>query len=189
MASCPQPSRCRSGETRRNRVHHGSVRQRPSIHPLAQKVANQIDGRILAAAVFNPNVLLGTPGGGLASMVALVNWRRKAKAVRRGEVRTDNASLLLVTPTSVYLYEYGWLKALGLPVLVGSWLRSSITARPVELKHPFDPSGRPDPRSWSALRLEDSAGDLICELQPETWELDAKLVYRELTGQASSEHD
>lgn len=165
------------------------VRERPSIHPLAQKVANQIDGRIIAAAVFNPNVLIGTPGGGLASMVALSNWRRKAKAVRRGEVRTDNASLLVVTSTSVYLFEYGWLKVLGLRVLVGTWLRSSMTARPVELKHPFDPSGRPDPRSWSALRLEDSTGELICELQPETWELDAKLVYRELTSKPDSDSD
>lgn len=165
------------------------VRQRPTIHPLAQKVVIQVDGPIIAAAVFNPNVLLGTPGGGIASMVALLNWRRKAKAVRRGEARTDSASLLVVTSTSVYLYEYGWLKALGLPVLVGSWLRSSITARPTALKHPFDPSGRPDPRSWSALRLEDAAGELICELQPETWEIDAQQVYGELTDNAGSGSD
>lgn len=163
-----------------------AVRERPSIHPLARKVANQVDGPVIAAAVFNPNVVLGTPGGGLASLIALVNWRRKAKAVHRGEVRTDNATLLVATATSVYLYEYGWLKSLALPVLVGSWLRASTAARPVELKHPFDPSGRPDPRSWSALRLEDSAGELICELQPETWDVEAKQVYRELMGQGDS---
>lgn len=154
----------------------------PPVHPLAAKVVPLIDGPVVAAAAFNPNVLLGTPGAGLASLVAVVNWRRKVKARRRSAVVTDQTSLVVVTPTTVYLYDLGLLRFVNQTTPVVAWARAGLVATAVELVHPYDPSGRPDPRRWPALRLTDTKGALLTELQPESWAPESQKVYLELTG-------
>jgi hypothetical protein len=150
-----------------------------SIHRLAAKVAPEISGMAVAAAVFRPNVA-HLAGAGLWGIVATVgNWRREDRAIL-DDGGLAPTTLLVVTTGEVHAFDAGLL-AWNAVREIAHWPRNDLVARAVAIAGPTPPVWREGRfRPPPSLRLENRAGELLAELQPVGWGAAAKRVFAEL---------
>ena len=144
-----------------------------SIHRLAAKVATEISGMAVAAAVFRPNAAQSYLPGPFMLVAQVANWRREDRAIL-DDGGLAPTTLLVVTAHEVYAFDAGLL-AWNAVRLIAEWPRADLAAR----AEPMAGAGsrfRPPP----SLRLENQAGELLAELQPVGWGAAAKRVFAEL---------
>ena len=162
-------------------VFHGRIGRR--IHRSAKRVAGQVRGVPLAAALFEPNVVRAA-GPGLMMLALPFDWRRQDRAIAAG-LGLAPESLLVVTNEDVYAFDASLLRWTKILRKLGEWPRADLVARAVAVSGPVPPRWaetrfRPPP----GLRLEDTAGLCLAEVRPLGWGDDAKEVFRLLTGSA-----
>lgn len=163
-------------------MFHGRIGRK--IHRSATRLAGQVRGLPLAAALFEPNVVR-VAGPGLMVLALPFDWRRQDRAIAAG-VGLAPESLLVVTTDDVYAFDASLLRWTRIVRKLAEWPRADLVARAVALSGPIPPRWteikfRPPP----GLRLETTAGLCLAEVRPLGWGDDAKEVFRLLTGSAS----
>jgi hypothetical protein len=122
-------------------------------------------------------------GGGLPGLIGVVvSWHREDRAILE-EGGLAPRTLLVVTTADVHAFDAGLLSWKAV-VQIAAWPRADLVARIVPVAGPIPPRWaefryRPPP----SLRLENRAGELLAQLQAETWGTASKRVVAELTGE------
>lgn len=155
----------------------------PDLRALFGAVTPAVSGTVLAAGLFEPNILRWGGIDRLGAFLGVADWVRMRAAVRRRKAPAPTA-ILVVTTERVYAYDGSLLRlSTGLRE-VASWDRRQLvaTAVPIPLPHPpaWGESGYHPP---PALRLECPAGTLVAEMKAVAWDERVERVFEELTGE------
>ena len=151
------------------------------VEGLVRQVEQHVDGALVAAGLFQPNVARLPEFGVLGVVTMPLNWRREQQAMDEG-LGLAPSTLVVVTPETVYVFD-AWLLGWGGVRLLLEHPRRSLLARTVPLAEPRAPAEvRMSPPELSALRLEDGEGRILAEPAPQGWGDEVKRVFRVLTG-------
>ena len=136
---------------------------------------------VVAAGLFEPNIVRLGGTGGLGGTLLIIDWVRVRKAIRRDDALADR-SIVVVTPRDIYAFN-GALLRLRRARQLARWRRADVTA------HVVHPTG-PLPPAWvesgytplPALRVMTRSGVRLAEVKPVAWDGGVRGVFQELTG-------
>ncbi len=136
---------------------------------------------VVAAGLFEPNVVRWGGGAGIGVVLLLSDWVRIRRAIRRNDALADR-SIIVVTPRDILAFDAALLRVRKAPRELGRWRRADVVAHAVHATGPLPPawieSGYTPP---PVLRLETRKGVRLAEVKPVAWDEGVRNVLEELT--------